>query len=94
MNVALPVVAVVVITVVAVLVGRSDWGRRLDDSADRVFGSRAGWFVPGGVFWKFGHSGTSGRPRYWPLVFGPFNWILFVRGRRQAIEERPDDTDQ
>ena len=92
MDIALPVIAFLVVAVGAILLARSRWRDRLDDGADRVLCSRAGWFMPGGVFWKLGHAQASSRRRYWPLVFGVGNWVLFERGRQRAAHERGNDS--
>jgi hypothetical protein len=67
---------------------------RLDD---RVYESRWGWVMPGGIFWKLGRRDSSDRERVLPYFLGfTEGWFYNSARARSAREARrqqatPDD---
>jgi hypothetical protein len=72
------------VLVVAVVAARSRRGRELDD---KVYGSKAGWLMPGGIFWKRGRRGDTEGRRLWPYLFGPVNAWFYNAGRKRRASE-------
>jgi hypothetical protein len=62
---------------------------RLDD---RVYESRLGWLMPGGVFWKLGRRDSSGRERIAPYFLGfTEGWFYNAARARSAREARAQE---
>ena len=85
---ALAAVATVAILGLVVWFAATGRARRLDD---RIYESRAGWLMPGGIFYKLGQRDTGSRERWWPYLFGLIDGWMYNAGRvrRRARGEQP-----
>lgn len=62
---------------------------RLDD---RVYESRWGWLMPGGIFWKLGRRDASGRERALPYFFGLADGWMYNAARERSAREARSST--
>lgn len=85
----LAAVAFVAVVVGAVLLARSRWAKAVDE---RVYESRAGWMMPGGLFWKLGRRDDKPGERVWPYLTGLLNGWMYNAGRLRRAQESADDT--
>jgi hypothetical protein len=57
---------------------------RLDD---RAYESRAGWLMPGGIFWKLGRRDRRQGERFWPYLLGLGDGWLYNAARERTARE-------